>query len=297
MNGQTPWHELFPEMSKEFQMPFWYSSLQSFWLYFPADPRVVASLLPELPAGRGVRVARFEDLWDQCLVSLDFQVYTSGWSSGLETTREIEFNAYVYPEAREPWVPKMPWQEYVRGTDQTKTIGGFRLHVPCDNKVAIKAGIALFGEPKFLASFVYTVPSPNSPEVTTWSYGVYDPLPDPPPPEPPADKLIFQVEADLQGLPTVTGNSTPLVEYGVVGPDSRRLVGNIWNFFGPFDTYFFNEHSAERVKLRLGSFYDRHRLREDIDLVIGTTPPVAAQIFTSAPVSSEDRAFYEVPEL
>jgi hypothetical protein len=297
MNGQIPWNELFPEMPKEFQMPFWYSSLQSFWLFFPADPDVVASLLPKLPAGQGLRVARFEGLWDRCLVSLDFQAYTSGWSSGLAVTREIEFNAYVYPEAREPWVPYMPWPEYVRGTDQTKTIGGLRLHVPCDNPVAIEAGTELFGEPKFLASFTYSVPSPNSPEVTTWSYGVYDALPSPPPPEPPSDKLVFQVDADLQGLPVVTGNSSPLVEYGVIVRNgSPRLVGNIWNFFGSFDTYFFNEYSAERVKLALGPFYDQHGLREHVELLIGSTPPVAAQIFTSAPVSSEDRAFFEVAE-
>ena len=90
-------------------------------------------------------VAQFEGLDGKALVSLDFQAYTSSWSGGLEVTREIEFNAYVYPQSWADDTPLMPWQQYIRGTDQTKTIGGWRIHVPCDNPVAIQAGTELFG--------------------------------------------------------------------------------------------------------------------------------------------------------
>ena len=45
------------------------------------------------------------------------------------------------PLSRLPAVPLMSWQDYLRGRDQTKTIGGYRLHVPCDNPIAVEAGV------------------------------------------------------------------------------------------------------------------------------------------------------------
>ena len=228
-------------------------------------------------------------------MSLDFQAYTSGGSNFLAFTREVEFNVYVYPESRLPAVPLMSWQDYLRGRDQTKTIGGFRLHVPCDNPIAVQAGQQNFGEPKWLASFQYAVPSPNAPDVNTWSYGVYEPTDDPSKP-PPADALIFQIDADLRGTPAVTSNLSPLIEYGTRTIDGREVVAaNFWNFFGWFDTYFFDEDAARKVKLHLGPSIDKHRLRQDVQSLIGTTPPIAAQTFSSAPVSSEAQAWLEDP--
>lgn len=294
MSEQVPWQQLMPPQPENFQMPFWYSSLLSFWLYYPVRREPLEALLPQLPAGHGIRLADFDELDDRALVSLDFQAYTSGGSNYLGFTREVEFNAYVYPESRLPTVPLMSWQDYLRGRDQTKTIGGFRLHVPCDNPIAVQAGQENFGEPKWLASFQYDVPSPNTPDVQTWSYGVYEPSePNVPPPP---DTLIFQISADLQGTPAVTSNLSPLIEYGTRTIDGREvLAANIWNFFGCFDTYFFDENAARKVNLHLGPSIDRHRLRQDVQTLIGTTPPIAAQTFASAPVSSEAQAWLEDP--
>ena len=198
-------------------------------------------------------------------MSLDFQAYTSGGSNFLAFTREVEFNVYVYPESRLPAVPLMSWQDYLRGRDQTKTIGGFRLHVPCDNPVAVQAGQQNFGEPKWLASFQYAVPSPNAPDVNTWSYGVYEPSD--PTKTPPADTMIFEVDADLRGTPSVISNLSPLIEYGTRTIDGREVVAaNFWNFFGWFDTYFFDEDAARKVKLHLGPSIDKHRLRQDVQI-------------------------------
>ena len=295
MSDQVPWLELMPTQPANFQMPFWYSSLTSFWLYYPVRPDAVAALLPELPAGHGVRLAEFEELDGQALVSLDFQAYTSGGSQFLAQTQEIEFNVYVYPESRLPAVPLMSWQDYLRGRDQTKTIGGYRLHVPCDNPIAVEAGQGNFGEPKWLASFVYNIPSPNSPEVQTWMYGVYE-HDDDPNTLPPPDSLIFQVDADLRGTPSVLSNLSPLIEYGTRTIDGRDvLAANFWNFFGGFDTYFFDEDAARKVQLHLGPSIDRYRMRQDVQSLIGTTPPIAAQTFSSASVSSEAQAWLEDP--
>lgn len=294
MSAQVPWRQLMPEQPEGFAMPFWYSSLLSFWLYYPVRPDLLTGLLPDLPTGHGLRVAEFEELDGQALVSLDFQAYTSGGSGYLGFTREIEFNVYVYPESRLPAVPLMPWQEYLRGRDQTKTIGGFRLHVPCDNPVAVQAGTQNFGEPKWLASFVYDVPSPNAPDVQTWSYAVYQPCD--PASTPPPDSMIVKVEADLTGTPPVISDLSPLIEYGTREIDGRTVVAaNHWTFFGSFDTYFLDEDAGRKVKLHLGPT-DLHRLRQDVQDLIGSTPPIAAQTFTSAPVSSEAQAWLEWPD-
>jgi hypothetical protein len=294
MSAQTPWNQLMPTQPADFQMPFWYSSLQSFWLYYPVRRDMVEALLPDLPAGHVLRVAEFAELEDRALVSLDFQAYTSGGSDFLAFTREVEFNVYVYPESRLPAVPLMSWQDYLRGRDQTKTIGGFRLHVPCDNPIAVQAGQQNFGEPKWLASFQYSVPSPNAPDVNTWGYGVYEPCD--PTKTPPPDTMIFEVDADLRGTPAVISNLSPLIEYGTRTIDGRQVVAaNFWNFFGWFDTYFFDEDAARKVKLHLGPSIDKHRLRQDVQSLIGTTLPIAAQTYASAPVSSEAQAWMEDP--
>jgi hypothetical protein len=302
--AQVPWKQLMPEQPKDYQMPFWYSSLQSFWLYYPARRDLVESLLPELPAGHGLRLAEFDDLGDSALVSLDFQAYTSGGTadghSFLGCTREIEFNVYVYPESRLPSVPRMSVRDYLLGRDQTKTVGGFRLHVPCDNPIAVKAGKANFGEPKWSAAFDYQVPSPNAGGGTRWRYAVYEPQPEGTPANTPLSPsaMIFQVDADFHNLLSEPSNLSPLIEYGTRSLDGRDVVAaNFWNFFGWFDTYFLSEEEGgRRVDLTMGPAIDHHRLHEDVRTVIGTQAPLAAQTFASAPVSSESQAWLEFPD-
>jgi hypothetical protein len=112
-------------------MPFWYGSLQSFWLYYRVDPEVLRQRLPQLPGGEALHVAMFDfDGEHAGLASVDLQIYTGHGPAYLEAVHEVEFNFYVYPQARVPEVPAMSWRDYVTGQDQTKTIGGFRLHVP-----------------------------------------------------------------------------------------------------------------------------------------------------------------------
>ena len=73
MSRQTPFQQLMPKQPADFQMPFWYSSLNSFWLFYAVRREPVEALLPDLPAGHGVRLADFTELDGHALVSLDFQ--------------------------------------------------------------------------------------------------------------------------------------------------------------------------------------------------------------------------------
>ena len=289
-NGQRPFAELFPPLPEGFQEPFWYASLQSFWLYYRADPDL---LRERLPAGSGLDVALFDFGGGHRagLVSLDFQRYTGHGSQYLETTDEVEVNLYAYPRAREPQVPLMTWQQYLLGADQTKTIGGYRLHVPCDNQSAVLAGRGLYGEPKYLAVFDYTVPSLNGPPSATWTYQVYQDLGGPPAPPKPhtpvKGPLIYSIECDLSGTAAVPGSPSPLIEYGVL---DGRLVANFWDFYGPFDTY-----TIGRADLIYGTEPDPTHTREDLQRLIGASQPIAAQVYTSPPVSAESRGWYQVP--
>ena len=87
-DGQRPFSELFPAVPQGFQEPFWYASLQSFWLYYRADPDLLRTRLPD---GAGLEVALFDFGGGQQagLVSLDFQRYTGHGPQYLETTDEV----------------------------------------------------------------------------------------------------------------------------------------------------------------------------------------------------------------
>jgi hypothetical protein len=300
MAGQTPFSQIFPPPPKSYQSPWYYASLQSFWLYYLVDPGVLRSRLATLPAADELEVALFDVGGKQtALASLDLQRYTGQGPTYLESTSEVEFNIYVYPKVREPDVPQITLDHYLRGYEQTKTIGGYRLHVPCDDIDAVNAGIGLYGEPKFLAYFEYDVPSVNGPPYppkTVWSYHVYQDKGNVSPPV--KGDLIFGVECDLVGAPSAPGNCSPLIEYGAVEDDTgtMRLIANFWDFYGPFDTYRTAALDPPwRAQLTFGTKADPKGVIADLKLLLGSSQPVAAQVFTSSPVSAESRGFFPTP--
>jgi hypothetical protein len=287
-DDQTPFARLFPPVPQGFNEPFWYGSLQSFWLYYRTDAEAVAARLPE---GLEVALFGFENGERHALASLDFQAYTGHGPSYLEAVHEVEFNVYAYPRARKPAVPALTWQEFLAGQDQTKTVGGYRLHVPCDQPGAIKAGIGLYGEPKYLAQFTYTTPTLNDPTVVAWEYSVFQDARNQQ-----QGPLVYSVDADLQGLAPLAANPSPLVEYGTLEEGGRvHVVANYWNFYGPFSTYALAGEGASRVSLGFGPTPDPQGLMEDLKQLVGSEAPVAAQTFDSPPVASECRGWFPVP--
>ena len=109
--------------------------------------------------------------------------------------------------------------------------------------------------------------------------------------------MIFHVNAKLNHLRRAV---QPLAADRVRHPQARRegrgRRANYWNFFGWFDTYFLSEEEGRRVDLTMGPSIDHYRLHEDVRTVIGTQAPLAAQTFTSPPVSSESQAWLEFPD-
>jgi hypothetical protein len=295
-SGQTPYGDLFPPLPQGFNEPFWYASLQSFWMYWQADADAVTAIFDGLGTEDRLRPAIFDfgAAGEGALLSLDLQRYTGHGTSYLETTLEVEFNLYAYPTSRIPEVPALTLDQFLLGEDQTRSIGGYRQHVPCSNPNAIAAGKGLFGEPKYLAVFDYNVPSINDPTVTTWDYSVYqaegtDPY------NPTQGPLMWSFTADVSPFTAVPGNQSPLVEYGVLKDQNGepRVVANSWDFYGPFQTYLFDTGSAPEFTLTTGASEPTGTVDDIVKLVKGN--PVAAQIFTSAPVSCENRGWFTVP--
>jgi hypothetical protein len=304
MAGQQPFSRIFPTLPEGFTEPFWYASLQSFWVYYRVDPDLLRQRLPELPEQEGLQVALFDFGNGELggIASLDLQRYTGHGPQYLETTDEVEFNIYVYPTAREADVPLMTWQDYLSGVEQTKTIGGYRLHVPCDNQVAVVAGQGLYGEPKYLAVFQYTVPCINgAPTATAWDYEVYQDLGDPPNPPTPhtpvKGPLIYSLSCDLAGVPSTPASPSPLIEYGVLTPaGGPRVVANFWDFYGAFDTYIVDGLDPPfRVDLAVGTSHDPSGTLDDVTFLLDDAQPIAVQVFTTPPVSAESRGWFPLP--
>jgi len=300
MPGQTPFSRIFPPTPKTYQSPWYYGSLQSFWLYYLVDADAMRARLAQVYAANELEVALFDvGNGKSALASLDLQRYTGQGPTFLESTSEVEFNIYVYPKVREPDVPEISLDHYLRGFEQTKTIGGYRLHVPCDDQEAVDAGVGLYGEPKYLAFFKYDVPSFNGPPYTdkqAWSYHVFEDKGGANPPV--QGELVFGIECDLTGVPSRPGNCSPLIEYGAVKDDAgtMRLIANFWDFYGPFDTY---KVPSGKTKLTLGTKATGKNDKEliaDLKLLIGDSEPVLAQVFTSNPVSAESRGFFPTPQ-
>jgi hypothetical protein len=274
-------------------MPFFYSSLSLFFTFYLVDEKLVAPFLKET----GLKLARFSDpeCKGKALVSLNFQNYAAQLSMAVSGTNEVEFNLHTYPETQEKNVPVMALQDYLRGQEQTKLIGGFRLHVPADNAVAVQAGITCFGERKFLTTFNYSVPSPNSPDVATWDYTVLDPSFEGDP-----KRAIYSISADLRRLQSTPGNSSPLTLYSLLpggpsrppGGKDMALIGSRWNMFGLYEDYF-NIAPADQAKIKIAYGKSDHPMAIDLRSILGKAPKVVAlRTFHSPPAAVENRAYY-----
>lgn len=317
-----------PPIPPTLAMPFYYASLQTHWLYFPVELELARKALSKTACEPFV----FSDL-DTAVAVLNFQRYTSTGNSYLGTTVEVEFNILAFPTSQRGRVPtSMTLMKYLYGEDYQKVIGPFRLHVPASSAVAVSAGRALFGEPKFVSLFETAVPSLNNPPPSTpirgelrgvtfqspskWEYTVQtavrsggtvmDPTFSPGAP-------IYTLQVDLDGLAPIGANATEMVEYGHLGllpphheltsegfawtEDHPRptgaLVGGRWNLFGVYGVCEIG--GSTPYALTFGTATGSSMML-DMQRLIGGKRPVAVGLFESPPAAAESRAFYVDPE-
>ena len=182
----------------------------------------------------------------------------------------------------------MTWQQYVEGATRRRRSAATAARAVRQPERGARRP-ALYGEPKYLAVFDYTVPSLNGLPSASWSYHVYQDLggePDPSKQHTPVQGLlIYSLDCDLGGE-SLPPSLSPLIEYGVL---DGRLVANFWDFYGPFDTYM-----TARAGITYGT--EPTRTVDDLRRLIGHSRPIAAQVYTSPPVSAENRGWYQIPK-
>lgn len=160
----TPGPLPLPPVAAPFQLPFHYGALHHIGLDFLVDPQPVRELLAKHhPA---LSAAEFDG---QALVSLNYQLYFAQYSFGGGVTQEIEVNIVAFPTGAAGRLPRLGYEEYAHGYDQTKLLGIARIHVLCDNPFAIDAGRKLYAEPKSPGWFEAAMPSLNGPRGEVWS--------------------------------------------------------------------------------------------------------------------------------
>jgi hypothetical protein len=174
------------------------------------------------------------------------------------------------------------------GIDQTKRIGLLRIHVPADNTIAVSAGRAFFGEPKFFAQFNYSVPALNNQAQTEWDVSVFDG--DEPNPMKPAndDHLLFHLFVPELNLSPRYANTSPLALYTYVDGIPN---GSHWQMLLPMAHYHpLPEDLASQITLKAGDSQVEGMCR-DLRALIGDRQPVAVQVFRSSPACIEGGAY------
>ncbi|WFB08574.1 hypothetical protein LRS74_17110 [Streptomyces sp. LX-29] len=280
-----------PPVSEPYFLPFFYGAWHNLGLDFATDPGPAVELLAEHhPA---LRVAEFDG---RACVSLNYQLYFAQFPEGFGVTQEVELNVIAYPTAAAGRLPRVGYEEYARGFDQTGLRGIARLKVLCDNPVAIDAGRTLYAEPKEAAWFAATMPSLNGPPADVWSVTCG------------AAELsgdgrtiagrggeLFRLHADLTGLAREPVAATPVTGYGTE-PDGRLLAGALL-VHHPYQRYALEgaprpEAGGEPDRVRLTVEDPSSAVGRLLTELIGDAPVAGVWTCQSPPVAANHRPYY-----
>ncbi|AUG80661.1 hypothetical protein CFP65_5987 [Kitasatospora sp. MMS16-BH015] len=262
-----------PPVAAPYQLPFHYGALHQIGLDYLTDPGPARKLLAERhPA---LTLAEFDG---RACLTLNYQLYFAQYAGGGGVTQEIEVSLVAYPTAQADRLAGLSYRQYAHGLDQTKLLGIARLHVLCDNPIAIEAGTKLFGEPKYPAAFEVTMPSLNGPAGETWAIRCATPEGAP----------LLSFTAALDGLPHTPVNSAPVTGYGT-DQIGRALAGPM-NVYHPYRYVELDEDTTGRVGL---SVHDpASEVGADLTELLGSAPAVAAWSYQSAPVGAHNHPYY-----
>ncbi|TKC19106.1 hypothetical protein [Robertmurraya kyonggiensis] len=214
-------------------------------------------------------------------ITINYQQYFSNFQNGHGETQEIEIGVYCIPRLYKEKVPTLDLKDFLMGEDQTKLIGIYRIFVPCDDELAIDAGINKFGEPKFLANFKSSMPSYNDLLVRDWKISCNE-FED-------HRTMIFSLEINLEGLPRTISNISPITYYGY---RDGELIGSRWNIHQPLDTFFIPENCENKVNLMFGS--TTNNMGIEIKKILNGIEPFYIREHINKPVAIQSRPFFVV---
>ncbi|MFE4534536.1 hypothetical protein ACFRKB_05585 [Streptomyces scopuliridis] len=272
-----------PPVAAPYQLPFHYGALHNIGLDYLVDPAPVRKALaehhPDLSA------AEFDG---QACVTLNYQLYFAQYPNGGGITQEIEYSIIAHPTASGGRPARLSYEQFAQGYDQTKLLGIARLHVLCDNPLAIEAGTKLYGEPKYPAWFEATMPSLNGPPGDSWTVACKQAAHAPSGAGIERQELpLFSFSADLAGLPRTPVNNTPITGYGT-DPAGRPIAGPL-NVYQPYE-YRSLTGEADRVRLTVQDASSP--VGADLTALIAGAPAAGAWTYQSAPVAAHNRPYY-----
>ncbi|GAB7036876.1 MULTISPECIES: hypothetical protein [Catenuloplanes] len=256
-----------PPVAEPFLLPFHYGALHQVGIDYLVDPEPARAVLAKRHPG--LDVAEFDG---RACVSVNFQLYFAQYQNGGGITQEIEVNLVAVPRGAQDRVSSLTYPDYASGVDTSGLLGIGRLHVLCDNDIAIRAGTLLFAEPKYPARFEVSMPSLNGPATSTWSVDCLG---------------HFAFTARLDGLPATPVHSAPITGYGTT--EEGRLLAGPMNVYQPCQLYHLDD--PDRITLTVTD--PSTEVCTDLTTMIGTAPAVAAWTFQSTPVAAHNRPYYQ----
>ncbi|MFG2843552.1 hypothetical protein ACGF12_10305 [Kitasatospora sp. NPDC048296] len=272
-----------PPVPEPYHLPFHYGALHNVGVDYLVEPERARQVLGKRHPG--LAVAAFDG---GACVSLNYQLYFAQYPNGGGITQELEINLIAHPVFAEERIPVVNYGQYARGYDQTKLLGIARLHVLCDNPLAIDAGRRLYAEPKHPGWFETTMPSLNAPAVRErWSVSCRRATLGPDGLDR-RDEELLSLDVDLIGLTAESVNNTPITGYGT--DDEGKLLAGPLNVYRPYRYYALDDRTADRVRLDLGN--PAEESARDLALLISDAPAAGVWTYQSPPVAAHNRAYY-----
>ncbi|MDH6709028.1 hypothetical protein P3T27_005774 [Kitasatospora sp. MAA19] len=272
-----------PPVPEPYHLPFHYGALHNIGVDYLVRPDRARELLGKRHPG--LTAAVFDG--GACL-SLNYQLYFAQYPNGGGITEELEINLVAHPVFAEDRLPVLNYGQYARGYDQTKLLGIARLHVLCDNPLAIDAGRRLYAEPKHPSWFETALPSLNAPAVRErWSVSCRRATLGPDGLRR-HDEQLLSLDVDLIGLTPESVNNTPITGYGT--DDEGKLLAGPLNVYQPYRYYSLDDRTADRVRLDLGN--PAEESARDLAHLIADAPAAGVWTYQSPPVAAHNRAYY-----
>jgi len=272
-----------PDQSIPSALSFYYAGISAIWLWYRAPMDILRAYVE--PLG----MTPYDFGGGQGAVNINFFnavcFYGQGQpgNQGLGGFSETEINVMAYATKVAANVPSgLSLEQYLISGDPTKRIGNYRVWVACDDPVAVACGIQVFMENKFLVGYDYDIPGANNsrsaPDQFTYNWACVDTT----------GAEIYKAQLKLDGLSCVPGNMSEVIDLSF-DQASRRPVGSRRNYLGLFDTYLQPAVSSS-VQLKYGK--SENPMRHDMENVIGTSKPVAIQMYKSPTCIAEAAGYY-----
>jgi hypothetical protein len=315
---RVPADDITPKL-KNVHFPFYYASIQCLWVFWEVPIEAAeAALADAADFDTGLEVTRLNASCggETAAAVINFQRYTGHETFGLTTCNEVEFNILCTPK-NAPLTTALSLGQYMHGADQTATIGQLRLHVPADNLFAVMAGRDGFGEHKFYTMFDYNAPSLNDGALVAdppsypndWRTTLYRPdqfhqitlgkvdafeMTAMAVKDDEKSKYLYELTADLSGMPMVPATCTPLTEFAL---GLGRTVCTRWTQLGPFQSRVFRGDEAGKVALKIGPEQPSGQpyfaeMRNNLERLIGDRPAYGAQTRVTPPGCIEPAGFF-----